>query len=85
VATATPRPTEPPAPTPQVYTVRQGDLLSKIAKKFDVTIEDLLKANPQIKNPDRITVGDKITIPVPQPDTGFPQDSGAVEGASTTP
>jgi nucleoid-associated protein YgaU len=72
-ATETPAPTEPPAPTPQLYTVKQGDTISKIAKKFNVTVEALLAANPQIKNPDKIKIGDKITIPL------------EVEGASEEP
>ena len=42
-----------------------GDTISKIAKKFDVTPEDLLAANPQVKNPNRIKVGDQLTIPAP--------------------
>ena len=42
-----------------------GDTISKIAKKFNVTPEDLLAANPQVKNPNRIKVGDQLTIPVP--------------------
>jgi LysM repeat protein len=63
--TAEPAPTLPPEPTPQVYTVRPNDTISKIAKKFGVTAEELLAANPQIKNPDRIKVGQEITIPVP--------------------
>jgi hypothetical protein len=73
---ATPRPTAaeatpsaettlPPAPTPQVYVVAKGDRMSKIAKKFGLTLEQLLAANPQIKNADRIKEGQKITIPAP--------------------
>ena len=63
--TAEPEPTLQPEPTPQVYTIKDGDTISKIAKKFGVTTEELLAANPKIKNPDRIKVGQKITIPVP--------------------
>ncbi|MGK2850049.1 MAG: LysM peptidoglycan-binding domain-containing protein [Candidatus Limnocylindrales bacterium] len=68
-ATATPAPTEPPAPTPQTYTIAQGDTLSKIAKEFGLTLEQLLEANKDtIENPDRISVGDVINIPIPPPD-----------------
>jgi LysM repeat protein len=75
--TATPEPTEPPAPTPQVYTVAKGDTMSKIANKFDVSVEAIMDANPQIKNPDRIQIGDEITIPTPEPENGFPEESAA--------
>jgi LysM repeat protein len=64
-ASASTSPTLPPAPTPQVYVVVKNDNVSKIAKKFGVTIEQLLAANPQIKNPNSIKAGDEITIPVP--------------------
>jgi nucleoid-associated protein YgaU len=66
IATATPVPTTPPAPTPQLYVIKQGDTLSKVAKRFGVTLDDLLAANKDtIKNPDKIAVGDEIIIPVP--------------------
>ena len=57
--------TPEPAATPETYTIVAGDTISKIAKKFNVTPEDLLAANPQVKNPNRINVGDQLTIPVP--------------------
>ena len=49
----------------------KGDTMSKIARKNHVTVEQLLAANPKIKNPDLIKVGDKITIPVPEADGGL--------------
>lgn len=45
------------------YTVKAGDTLTAIARKFGTTVEALLKANPQIKNPDLIRVGEVIKIP----------------------
>lgn len=57
-------PTPPPLPTPFVYTVAQGDTLSGIASKYGLTISELLKANPQIKNENKLGIGDRITIPV---------------------
>lgn len=66
-ATASPAPTEPPAPTAQVYLVKEGDTLSKIANAFDLTLEELLAANPQITDPDRVGIGDEIIIPVTPP------------------
>ncbi len=66
----TPAVTPAPAPTPHVYVVAKGDTMSKIARKFGVTIAQLKAANPQIKNTDRINIGDKVNIPVPVPDAG---------------
>ena len=72
-------PTEPPAPTPTLYTIKHNDTLSKIAKAYGITLEELMRANPTIKNPNKISEGQQITIPVPEssaPDT---------IGGSTTP
>jgi LysM repeat protein len=45
------------------YTVALGDTLSKIAKVQGIKLADLIAANKQIKNPNRIYPGDIITIP----------------------
>ena len=79
-STATPSPTTPPAPTPQVYTVAQGDTLTRIAKKFGLTLDQLMAANPQIKNPNKIAIGDQITIP-----TSAPEDTLGAESPSISP
>jgi hypothetical protein len=57
-------PTQPAAPTPAVYTIKAGDTLSKIAAAHGITIEDLLAANPTIKNADKISLGQQIILPV---------------------
>ena len=75
VPTAVPTPvrTEPtptPAPTARLYTIRQGDTLNRIARRFELTLGQLLTANPSITDPNRIAVGQTITIPPPgSPDT----------------
>ena len=58
----------------------ESTTMSKIAKRFGVTVEQLLLANPQVKDPNKIAIGDGLTIPVPELD-GVP-DAG---DASTTP
>ena len=60
-------PTPVPTPKQKTYTVKQGDVLSTIAKRFGITIEQLLAANKQIKNPDKIAIGDVIVIPSAAP------------------
>ena len=60
-------PTPTPAPTPIVYTVQTGDTLSKIAVQHGVTVDQILAANPEITNPNRITLGQRIVIPGPSP------------------
>ncbi len=49
------------------YTVAKGDSLWKIAVKYEIGISELIKANPQIKNPGMINVGQKINIPDASP------------------
>lgn len=54
------------------YTVKKGDTLSAIAKRYGTTVDAILKANPNIKNPNLIKVGQVIVIPgTPEPDPGF--------------
>ena len=59
-------PTRATSPTPltteSVYVVQQGDSLSSIAYRFDVPIDDLMRAN-DITDPDHITVGRRLIIP----------------------
>lgn len=45
------------------YTVKPGDTLSKIASRNGVTLSQLLQANPQINDPNKIKVGDVINTP----------------------
>lgn len=65
--TAPGSPTPTPGPTQLVYVVKSGDTLTKIANEFDVTIEELLAANPEITNPNAISVGQPIVIPTATP------------------
>jgi LysM repeat protein len=84
VATATPAPTPIPEPTAQTYVIKSGDTLLKIAKKFDVTVEELLAANKAtIKNKDKIKVGQEIVIPVPTPDEVTDPSAAAPEESPT--
>ena len=78
VASVEPSPTEAPAPTPQTYTIKQGDNLSRIAKRYGVTVDQILAANKgTIKNANKIVPGMEIVIPVPVPDevAGSPEVS----------
>ena len=56
-------PPPPPPPSGQGYYVQQGDTLRKIASKFSITVDAILKVNPQISNSNVIYAGQTITIP----------------------
>jgi uncharacterized YkwD family protein/spore coat assembly protein SafA len=47
----------------QVYTIKSGDTMWKIAVKYQVGTSELISANPQIKNPALIYPGQRINIP----------------------
>lgn len=45
------------------YTVKAGDTLSKIAMRNGITLPQLLQANPQITDPNKIKIGDPVYLP----------------------
>jgi nucleoid-associated protein YgaU len=77
-ASASVTPSDAAPAAPKVYVVKPGDTLLKIARKYGLTVDQLLAANKQIKNPNKIAVGDEIVIPVAAP-------SEVVSGASSEP
>jgi surface antigen len=48
---------------PTTYTVASGDDLSKIAAKYNVTVEEIRWSNPILKDTDKVTGGVKLDIP----------------------
>lgn len=46
----------------EYYTVKSGDTMSGIARKFSMPMKTLLGLNPDIKNPSLIYVGQKIRV-----------------------
>lgn len=45
------------------YTVRSGDTMWKIAVRYQIGVSELIKANPQLRNPNMIYIGQRINIP----------------------
>lgn len=52
-----------------IYTVRRGDTLSAIARRYGTTVAVLMRLN-RIQNPNRIYVGQRLRVPAPAGDTG---------------
>lgn len=63
------------------YNVKPGDTLSKIAMRNGLTLAQLLQANPQIKDPNRISVGDAINLP----DSASGVPAGSTENTQPLP
>lgn len=69
------------------YKIKAGDTLSKVAKRNGISLPQLLKANPQITNPDRIQVGQVVNLPDTSTETTQPLPSNvvpAIKDAATT-
>lgn len=60
-----PKPGPKPKPKPRTrsITIARGDTLSALARKYHTTVAELLKLNPQIKNPNLIYAGSKLNVP----------------------
>lgn len=63
-----PAPTPTPSPTPapttgSIYTVQKGDTLRILAARFGTTVDDLVRLNPKVTDPNKIYVGQKLTMP----------------------
>lgn len=77
--------TTPPAPgsvaadhPPIVYPIKAGDTLSAIAQEYGTTVQALMAANPNIKDPNLIIAGQKLNIP------NGGQSTGGTTGGTTT-
>lgn len=58
----TPEPVAPVAPSTQTYIVQKGDVLGRIASKFDVSTKRLIEMN-NLANPDVLFVGQELVVP----------------------
>lgn len=52
---------------PLVYTVQEGDTVSAIASRFQITPADIFRNNPAVKELS-LQIGDQLQLTVPQPD-----------------
>ncbi|WP_379130888.1 LysM peptidoglycan-binding domain-containing protein [Paenibacillus sp. sgz500958] len=46
------------------HTVKQGDTLWKLSKAWGITLKDIVEANPQLKNPNTLMIGEVVNIPM---------------------
>jgi LysM repeat protein len=62
--------TLPNDPNTDYYYVQNGDTLKGIARKFNTSVDELLRLNPQISNPNRIYAGQRLVVPHRSPGSG---------------
>ena len=67
-ATADASPTPEPTPEQVVYTIKSGDTLFDISQEFKISVEAILGANPEVKDPGNLKIGQQIIIPSVIPD-----------------
>ncbi|ABR49806.1 Peptidoglycan-binding LysM [Alkaliphilus metalliredigens QYMF] len=60
-----PPPPGPFCPDGTIYVVQRGDTMFNIARRFGVTLQRLIQANPQVADPNVLDVGQQICVPVP--------------------
>ncbi|PKM82733.1 MAG: peptidoglycan-binding protein [Firmicutes bacterium HGW-Firmicutes-14] len=65
------QPIFPPCPEGNFYTIQPGDTLFALARFFNVSLDDLLEANPGI-DPENLIPGQVICIPVAVPPVTCP-------------
>ncbi len=73
-----------PAAATFTYIVLPGDTLTRIAARFGTTVAAILAANPQLTNPNRIFVGQRLQIPIGGTTPGAERISFAVGTTSAT-
>jgi LysM repeat protein len=71
--TPTPPPVPTPTPRPTSYRIRPGDNLIAVARRFGLSVAQIVHANPSIKDPNAIQAGAVIVIPQRTSPTGLPR------------
>jgi LysM repeat protein len=47
----------------KIYTIAKGDTLASIAKKYNITVDDIIAVNPNLQKSDLISIGQVIKLP----------------------
>lgn len=56
------------------YAVKHGETLTSIARKFGLTVEKIMSANPHLTNPNNLYTGQVIILPAGRSEGIVPQD-----------
>ena len=72
------------AQNPSFHTVQKGETVFAIAKKYDLTTEQILRANPGL-NPSRIHAGDRLRLPTANLTPSLPASPPASSPSTPAP
>ncbi|WP_024633950.1 MULTISPECIES: LysM peptidoglycan-binding domain-containing protein [unclassified Paenibacillus] len=74
-------PAEPVTPKPEgmlhSHKVQQGDSLWKLSQAWGIPLKDMINANPQLKNPNALLVGETVYIPASNAGGNAASENGA--------
>lgn len=74
-----------PQNTIHKHVVKQGDTLWKLSKAWGVPLKNMIEANPQLKNPNALLVGEVVFIPkVTEETENKKAETGVVQGKKNT-
>jgi peptidoglycan DL-endopeptidase LytE len=76
--------TQPNDTNTDYYYVQNGDTLKRIARKFNTSVDELLRLNPQISNPNRIYAGQRLVVPHRSPGSGGGGGTGGTNVPGST-
>jgi len=73
----------------RTHLIQPGETLGGIARRAGTTVDAMIRANPQVRNPDLIFHGTRITLPpgaaVPAPAMRIPRTNGEIRWPSPPP
>lgn len=72
-----------PAAHPGEHVIKSGDIIAEIAKKYGVTAQAILEANPGV-NPRKLKVESKLHIPAPKPAVAKAAGNGSTPAGNAT-
>lgn len=74
VAIASPTPNSNGA---QSHIIESGDTISSLSIQYDISMEDIIAANPQLPNPDSLDIGQEVFIPSESAADALPTEAPA--------